>query len=113
VKLGNGSRKPQRSQRQQLSRTTHYAQVIHRQIDPAGSGFFEELFRLGWVFRNSQSLLKKGAKIVRGDHAAKRIGQLVPKDLAEARRWYEMAAAAGDETAKELLIKLSGSGTRN
>jgi TPR repeat protein len=33
----------------------------------------------------------------------------VPKDLAQARKWYEMAAAAGDESAKASLKQLDAS----
>jgi TPR repeat protein len=36
-------------------------------------------------------------------------GNGVPKDYAEARKWYEKAAAAGNEVAKTNLIKLEGS----
>jgi TPR repeat protein len=34
-------------------------------------------------------------------------GQGVPQDYAKAREWYEKAAAAGHETAKENLKKLT------
>ena len=36
-------------------------------------------------------------------------GNGVPQDYAEARKWYEKAAAAGNEVAKANLKKLEGS----
>jgi uncharacterized protein len=34
------------------------------------------------------------------------MGRGVPKDLSEARRWYEKAADAGNQNAKDNLKKL-------
>jgi TPR repeat protein len=39
-------------------------------------------------------------------------GSGVPKDLTQARKWYEMAVAAGDESAKISLKKLDVGGAR-
>jgi TPR repeat protein len=33
-------------------------------------------------------------------------GQGVPRDLAEARRWYEKALAAGNEDAEKQLARI-------
>ncbi|KAL2163747.1 hypothetical protein VTH06DRAFT_5806 [Thermothelomyces fergusii] len=100
----------------------HYYGLAARQNQPEASLGVSRWFLFGYegIFPKNEQLAYKYAldAAVSGLPTAEfamgyyhEIGIHVPKDLAEARRWYEMAAEHGNKDAKERLESLSQSRT--